>query len=112
MQQRRSDDGFDEREAMKYLLAVVLLAMIPRMGLADPVFVAEAGGIRIVLHSEDCRVAEVKNLPRRATWTQDGKQYEGCFGAVPQLGMVMLYFVTDKSVAIVPMQEFQKLQSV
>jgi hypothetical protein len=80
---------------------------------AEPILQASQGGVTITLHSEDCKITElVANLPKRATWQEQGKTFEGCFGAVPQMGLVMLYFKEDKSVAGVPIDAFKRVVGV
>lgn len=76
----------------------------------EPMAVAKEGGIRIVVYTEDCSLKEVKNLPKRATWTENGKTIEGCVGLFGQIGLAMFYFA-DKTVVPVPMQLFEKVTS-
>jgi hypothetical protein len=64
-----------------------------------------------VVYTEDCAVKEVANLPKRATWTEKGKTYEGCAGMSP-LGLVMFYFREDRSVAVVPASQFVKVTNI
>ena len=73
---------------------------------AEPIARASAGGISITVYSEPCALKEVSNLPARATWTENGKTFEGCAAANPELGVVVFFFREDKSVAAVPMQAF------
>lgn len=77
--------------------------------LAEPMYRTEQGGVVITLHSEKCALPEVSNLPNRATWEENGKTYEGCFGVQPAMRAVMLYFVTDRTVAVAPASIFTKV---
>lgn len=111
---------FDEEERLSercywrrvgfVIFAAALLAVIlaPLMVNAEPVYQLSQGGVVITLHSEGCALKEVSNLPHRATWTENGKVYEGCFGVQPAMQAVMMYF-TDRSVAVAPASIFQKV---
>ena len=77
---------------------------------AEPVAEARSETTRIVLHSDKCALKEVANLPRRATWEEGGKVYEGCWGGRPDSGMVLAYF-SDRTVVAIPLQVFQALRS-
>lgn len=90
------------------LLGIALLAVISRQVKAEPIVAAESEGIRVVIYSDDCQMSDVvSNLPKRATWTDHGKEIEGCAGAFPG-GIVLLYFA-DKTVVAVPMAMFQRV---
>jgi hypothetical protein len=94
--------------------ALLLIALVcwPAAVLAQPMFVTESDGVRIVLFDEPCQVKEVSNLPYRATWTEKGKVYEGCFAANPAFGVVVAYFKDDKSVATIPIDVFKKVVGI
>ena len=91
------------------LLAVILL---PLTAQAEARYSASSQGIVITLYSEECKLKEVANLPYRATWTENGKTFEGCFSVAGELKMVMLYFVDDRSVAVVPVGVFREVKGV
>ena len=94
---------------MRLLLALLLL---PSIAFAAPVYVAEVEGIRIELYDEPCKLKDtVSNLPYRATWTEKGKVFEGCFIPNPQTGVVMTYWREDKSVAAIPLDAFKRVTS-
>lgn len=99
---------------MKVILAVLIgaaLGMIaPKLG-AEPIFEANGEGVTIQIHKEACTLAEVKNLPRRATWTERGKTFEGCAGLDQNLGIVLAFFV-DRTVVALPLQVFQRVVGV
>ncbi len=80
-----------------------------RLAFAEPVAraVVNNGQVVITVHSEDrALTAVVTNLPKRATWVEGGKTFEGCVGVSP-IGVAMFYFLADKSVAAVPLEMFQ-----
>ncbi len=83
------------------LVAVVLFLVTPAY--AAPVAIGQHEGITVVLTDEPCALDAVSNLQRRATWTEGGKTFEGCFGILG--GMVVAYF-SDKTVAAIPVQHF------
>ncbi len=96
------------------LFAVAVCAvLISNKAHAEPVYQAASadGALRIVLHDERCALAEITNLPRRATWTENGTTYEGCWGARPDQGIVLAYF-SDKTVAAIPVQAFAKVTGI
>jgi hypothetical protein len=82
---------------METILFLILL-LFPFTAGAKPVFEAKADKVRIVLYDEPCALLAVTNLKLRAVWIEDGKEYEGCWGAPP--GVVMAYF-SDKTVAAI-----------
>lgn len=90
------------------LTAALLIAFYPRQSRADPIAQAAAGnGVQVVLHSEPCALKEITNLPNRATWTEAGASFEGCFGVRPETGVVIAYF-TDKTVVAIPNRRIRK----
>ena len=100
---------------MKYLLALAaaVFLFLPAGVKAEPQYRATVQGIVITLHSEECALkGQVSNLPRRATWLENGKTYEGCFGYIEPLQVLMFYFVDDKTVAGIPAGAFTKVTGV
>ena len=99
---------------MKYLLALaaVWFLTLPYNAHAEAVFEATQGDIRVVLHSDDCALKEVSNLPKKAVWHENGKQIEGCWGPNPQLGVIAMYFAADRTVGLAPIQAFKRLVGV
>ena len=79
---------------------------------AEPRWRAEAQGAVIVLHSDKCELAEVSNLPFKATWEEKGVTFTGCWAPNPDVGIVVGYFKEDRSVAIIPIQVFKKVTGV
>lgn len=97
----------------RWFIFLAFVVTCPTLALAGPMLVLEQQGITITVYSEDCALKNVvSNLPKRATWTEKGKTYEGCAGGQPDAGVVMLYFKEDRSVAVVPMQAFRPLTGV
>jgi hypothetical protein len=78
----------------------------------EPTHRTSIQGVVITLHSEKCALSEVANLPRRATWVENGKTFEGCVGYADAFGMLMFFFKDDKSVAIIPVDAFSKVTGV
>lgn len=76
---------------------------------AEPMAKLEQDGVAITVYTEDCQLKDaVGNLPKRATWVEGGKTYEGCVGYQPQLRVFMFYF-EDKTVAAAPVAIFTKV---
>jgi hypothetical protein len=89
----------------------LLLLLLSFPAYAAPVATATSEGAVITLFDEPCALTEVSNLPMRATWTDKGQTWEGCFSVHPQ-GIVILYFSGDKTVAIAPRSAFQRVTGV
>lgn len=97
---------------MRKILALALLACSAH---AEPLYRAHSDNESITLYSEPCPLsitAHVSNLPRMATWTEDGKTIQGCYGAHPQLPVIIMYFSSDKKVFLVPQAAFQKVNGI
>lgn len=75
---------------------------------AEPIYRAEANDAVVVLHDDPCAQDAVVNLKKRATWTEKGKTFEGCWG-VTTFGVVVMYF-DDKTVSAIPVPVFVKVQ--
>lgn len=75
---------------------------------AAPIAVANAPGITVTLFDEKCKSSTIKNLPLRATWAQNGKTIEGCFGGFTEAGAIGLYF-EDGTMAVIPAQAIKPL---
>lgn len=76
---------------------------------AEPIAQASSGNIVITVFNEPCTHPDaVSNLPNRATWKEGDKVYDGCVGVNPELGMAMFWW-TDKTVVVVPLQVFVKI---
>ena len=94
-----------------FVLIVTLLFGCPNSASAEPLFrVTTPDGVVITLHKDKCEMKEVVNLPQLATWDEKGKTFTGCWGVSP-FGLVMFYF-TDKTVAVVPVEAFKKVIGV
>ena len=75
---------------------------------AAPIAVSTTPGVTIILTDEPCAFKEVRNLPRRATWTEHGTTFEGCWGAGRVLGNdVVLGYFSDQSVVVIPVLYFR-----
>lgn len=99
---------------MKYVLyfGFAWFLTLPLNANADAVFEARDGDIRVVLHDTPCELSEVSNLPRKAVWHENGKTVEGCWGPRPDLGLVVMFFASDKTVGLAPMQAFRRVTGV
>lgn len=86
---------------------LVLLAIIVPPALAAPVAEVNQGGVRVVLTDEKCDQSAVVNLQNRATWTENGKTVEGCFGV--GVGSVIVLYFADKTIAVIPMRLFVRV---
>jgi|SRR6185503_2567929 len=81
-------------------LVAALLLFVCLSAHAEPLFQTEGNGIRIVLYSDDCKLKDqITNLPRRAVWTEGGKDTEGCWAPNQQLGVVVMWFA-DKTTGV------------
>jgi hypothetical protein len=90
---------------------LVFLTCWPAAVCAEPMVKANVQGIEITVYTEDCALKNVvSNLPKRATWVEKGKTFEGCAGAT-QFGVLIFYF-NDKTVAVVPVEHFAKVTGV
>lgn len=91
------------------IFLALALVLLPLGLYAGPVAMMEGKGLSVTLyHPEKCQLEAVSNLPFRATWTENGKTFEGCFTIDGQLGIVRMYF-EDKSVVAIPVQLFQRV---
>ena len=77
-----------------------------------PAFETSQEGVRIVLHDDKCTLKEVANLPRKVVWHENGREIEGCWGARPDAGIVLMYFSADKTVGIATMSAFRKVVAI
>lgn len=90
------------------LISLLILTAWVTGAYAQPILQASADGVKVVIYEEPCKVDAVANLPKRATWHEKGKVYEGCMGAHPHFPVLMGYFV-DKTVVILPVEMFSRV---
>ena len=96
-------------QAMLFFIAVLLaIVLAGTVANAAPIAAATAPGVTVTLFSDKCKLPAVKNLPLRATWTQDGKTIEGCFGGFTEANAIGIYF-EDGTVAVIPAQAIKPL---
>jgi hypothetical protein len=94
---------------MRLIATLFLMGYIGSLN-AAPIMQANVEGVRILLYSDPCLMKDkVSNLPYRATWTENGKTFEGCWAG--NQGQVVGYF-SDMSVALMPAQIFSKVTGV
>ena len=97
---------------LSVLILAIGLALVAGKVYAEPMAQASAGGVVITVYTEACTHPDhVTNLPKRATWKEGDKVYDGCAGAIPELGVAMFWF-TDRTMAVVPLQMFAKVTGV
>ena len=99
--------------AIVALVVIVLPAACSAF--SAPRFRADGGNVAIMLYDEPCALAaQITNLPHRATWTEAGKVYEGCFGFMPReiagVPLVILYF-SDRTATALPASAFRPVTS-
>jgi tRNA G10 N-methylase Trm11 len=94
----------------KVLALLFGLLLLAHFTVAEGKAILEASNenIRIVVYDEPCRLSEVSNLKYRVTWTENGKEIEGCIGPRPDIGYALAYFA-DKTVVPIPMDAFRRL---
>lgn len=92
-----------------FVLAVLFLFGCPSVN-AEPLFQTQTQDVVITLHSEKCELKEVSNLKQKATWEEKGKVFQGCWGY--RDGLVIFYFLEDRTVGIIPAQAFEKVIGV
>lgn len=88
---------------------LVILIVVAAVGAAAafgaPIYEGRGDTVTVTLTDEPCTVAAVSNLPRRATWAERGKLFEGCFEFAG--GWVVMYFAEDRTVVLAPRGVFQ-----
>jgi hypothetical protein len=87
---------------MKALMVVMMAAAASAS--AEPFAVLQNGKAAVTLYREACGLKDVSNLKHRATWEENGKRYEGCFGVFFE-SAIGFYF-DDKQVAVIPIAAF------
>lgn len=87
------------------LLLFILLGVCA-LAYGEPTHKASGAGVEVVVYSESCTLKEVTNLPKRATWTENGKTVEGC-GGVTQ-GLAVFYWL-DRTVTVTPASVFVRV---
>lgn len=92
-------------------IADVLLFMVLALAVfslhADPTHTANAGNAKVTVWSDKCSIPEIVNLPLRATWEENGKTVEGCFGMSP-FGLLVFYFA-DRTAFAMPPDYFRRV---
>ena len=93
------------------ILGALALIIYPLQGRSAVLYTADGDGTTVALTDEPCRLQEVSNLKRRATWNEKGEIFEGCWGAHKDTGLILAYF-SDKTVVIFPPQIFLPVRGV
>lgn len=93
---------------------LVILIVVAAVGAAAafgaPIYEGRGETVTVTLTDEPCTVAAVSNLPRRATWTERGKVFEGCYEMVG--GVVVMYFAEYRTVILAPRGAFQPVSGI
>ena len=80
---------------------------------ADAAYSAKVQDVTITLYNEPCKLTEHVAFPYRATWVEkSGAKFEGCWMVNPDIGSIIGYFREDKSIAVMPMRIFTRVQGV
>jgi hypothetical protein len=90
-------------------MLAVLALMLTMLGVAEAREVARSvsQGVVVSLTDENCRMLDrVTNLPLRATWTEKGKVYDGCY-TLTGTGQVLLFF-DDLTAVVAPFHAFDR----
>ncbi len=93
-----------------YAVILIFLFCWPSIVLSEPLFQTQSETVKLTLHSEACTIKEVTNLPRRATWEEDGKVIEGCWQVFGNV--IGFYFLDDKTVGVAPIGAFKRVTGV
>lgn len=94
----------------EWAFALAVAMLLAACAAAEPIAEATArNGVRVTLYEEPCALAAVVNLPRRATWTQNGQVIEGCYG--DSNGIIACYFA-DRTVVLIPSRFFIPLPKI
>jgi len=89
----------------------VSLTMLAAAGVsAEPFAVLQNNKAVVTLHKEACALRDVSNLKHRATWEEDGKRYEGCFGVF--FNQAIGFYFDDKQVAVIPVAAFVPIRGL
>jgi hypothetical protein len=92
------------------VVCLIVLVGLATNAAAAPMAQTVSDGATIVLTDEPCKLKQVTNLKYRATWSEKGKVFEGCY-AVHPYGVVVGYF-SDGAVALIPLDAFAKVTGV
>ena len=97
-----------QRALSRVALLVGILAAPPLHAKTLYIFAPSPDVPSIAVTDEECGLkSEVTNLPRRAVWTENGVDTEGCVGM--KYGVFLFYFA-DKTVTFLPTSVFNKVE--
>lgn len=94
---------------MLVLIALIAICVVANKAHAEPMYQADTREAKVTVHSEPCAIAAVGNLPKRATWEEKGKVFEGCAGQHPMYPVLVFYFSGDNSVVVIEVGAFRRL---
>lgn len=105
---------------MKWILPILLLAgcatpalppAIQQQPSSQPVWQAKDQDVTVSFYRERCRLGAVSNLPHRATWTEAGKVFDGCFQIYPRYQVAIAFF-SDGAIAVVPLGSLEQVHGL
>ncbi len=91
-------------------IVATMISAVTKCAHAEPMAEARRSRARVVLFSEPCALTAVSNLPKRATWEEGGRIFEGCWGGAEGLDFVLAYF-EDLTVVAIPVLGFRPLRN-
>lgn len=93
----------------KLLISVLILGtFVPNLSTAEPIAQASDPNSTLILRNEPCQLEAIANLPMRATWEENGKVLEACWGFVSEVDMV-LFYREDKKIKLTPSRAFKPM---
>lgn len=92
----------------RWFWIAAFLVSLPTLALAEPIYALEDNGVRVVLTDEPCQKSEVANLQFKATWTERGQTYEGCWGPAFDRERINAWF-SDRTVVSFPPSMFKRV---
>ena len=95
-------------EIVSVILACVFMVIAFAVAF-PPLARAQEGAVALL--GEPCRLKDrVINLPFRATWTEGGKVYEGCWGRHRQAPGVISTYWEDKTIVPIMVDEVRPVR--
>lgn len=65
---------------------------------------------KIILTDERCKVRSGTDLPKRATWTENNRTTEGCWGVGGRA--IFMFWEADQTILVLPVEAFGPPDSV
>jgi hypothetical protein len=86
-----------------------ILALLCGPAVSAPLAEARGESFVVSLTDERCKLAVVTNLPGRATWTEKGRTFEGCYGVSHS---VVAFYFEDRTVVMLPREAFSRVRQI